>query len=73
MDNAVVKHFVFASPLLGFHIYKNTKNWRPVKTQEQSFHREFDNDFDRFAVAGKTVLPDKLAPFIVGHVPHKLS
>ena len=38
-----------------------------------TFHREFDNDFDGFAVTGKTLLPGKLAPPTVGHVPRKLS
>ena len=44
-----------------------------MKGQELTFHRELDNDFDRFAVAGKTLLPGKLAPSIVGHVPSELS
>ena len=55
MDNAVVQYFEFASVLRCFHVYKNTENWRPVKGQELTFHREFDNDFDRFAVAGKSL------------------
>ena len=50
-----------------------TENWRPVKGQELTFYREFSNDFDRFAVAGKTLLPGKLAPSIAGHVPRELS
>ena len=44
-----------------------------MKGQKLTFHREFDNNFDRFAVAGKTLLPGKLAPSIVGHVPRELS
>ena len=47
---------------------KTCETWKPVKGQELTFHREFDYDFDRFAVAGKTLLPGKLAPSIVGHV-----
>ena len=54
MDNSVVQHFEFASVLRNFHVYKNTENWRPVKGQELTFHREFGNDFDRFAVTRKT-------------------
>ena len=73
MDNAVFQHFKFASALRGFHVYKNTENWRPAKGQELTFHREFNNDFDRSTVAGKTLLPGKLAPSIVGHVPRELS
>ena len=73
MDNAVVQHFKFAPALRGFHVYKNTENWRPSKGQELTFHREFNNDFHRSAVAGKTLLPGKLAPSIVGHVPREVS
>ena len=73
MDNSVVQHFEFASALRGFHVYKNTENWRPVKGQELTFHREFVNNCGRFAVYGKTLLPGKLAPPIVGHVSRELS
>ena len=52
---------------------KTTENQRPAKGQELTFHREFDDVFDRFAVAGKTLLSGKLAPSIVGHVPRELS
>ena len=38
-----------------------------------TFLWEFDNDFDRFAVAVKILLPGKLAPSLVGHVPRELS
>ena len=38
-----------------------------------TFYREFDNDVDRFAVAGKTLLPGKLALSIVRPVPRELS
>ena len=41
--------------------------------QELTFHRDFDNDFDRFAVAGETPLPGKLAPPTMEHVPRQLS
>ena len=68
MDNAVVQHFESASALRGFHVYKNTQNWGPVKWQELIFHCEFDNNFDIFAVTGKKLLPGKLAPSIVGYV-----
>ena len=72
-NNIVVQHFELASALRGFHVYKNTENRRPVKGQELTFYREFDNEFNRFAVAGKTLLPRKLDPSIVGHVPRELS
>ena len=73
MNNAAVQHFEFASALQGFHVYKNTENWRPVKGQQLTFHREFDNDFHRLVVAGKTLLPGKLTLSIVGHFPGELS
>ena len=38
-----------------------------------TLHREFYNDFDRFDVAVKTLLPGKLAPSIFGHSPQELS
>ena len=37
------------------------------------FYREFYNGFVRIAVTGKILLPGKLAPSIVKHVPRKLS
>ena len=73
MDSVVVQLFECASALRGFHVYKNTENWRPVKGQEMTFHCEFDNDFDRFGLAEKTLLLGKLDPSIVGHVPRELS
>ena len=73
MDNIAVQLFEFASALRGFHVYKKAENWRPVKGQEMTSDWEFDNDFDRFDVAGKTLLLGKLDPSIVGHVPHELS
>ena len=72
MGNAIVQHFEFPSAFRGFHVYKNTENWRPVKEQELTFYREFGNDIDRFAVAGKTLLLGKLAASIFGHVPREL-
>ena len=51
----------------------STENWRPVKGQELTFHLEFNNDFNRFAVTGKTLLPGKLASSIVIHAPNELS
>ena len=37
MDNPVVQHFEFASAFQGFHVYKNTENWRLVKGQKLTF------------------------------------
>ena len=41
--------------------------------QELTFFCEFDCDFDSFVVAVKILLPGKLAPSLVGHVPRELS
>ena len=54
-------------------MYTKTENWIPVKWQELTFHCESDNDFDRFVVTGKTLLPGKQAPLIAGHDPLELS
>ena len=71
--DTIVEHLETESALRGFHIYKNTENWKPVKGQQITFHREFNNVYDRFAVAGRTLLPGRLAPSTVGHVPREIS
>ena len=71
--DTIIEHFEIESALRGFHVYKNTENWTPVKGQQLTFHREFNNIYDRFAVAGRTLLPGKLAPSTVGHVPREIS
>ena len=73
MRNAAVQHFEFTSSSRGFRVYKNTENWKRMKGQELKLHSEFDNNFARFAVAGKILLPSKIAPSIVGHVQRELS
>ena len=37
------------------------------------FKREYSNKQDRFAVAGITLLKDRITPITVGHVPRELS
>ena len=44
-----------------------------MKGQQLTLHRELHNVYDRFAVVGKTLLPGKLAPLTVGHVPREIS
>ena len=41
--------------------------------QEITFTKEKDNQHDRFAVVGKTILPGMLFPATVGHIPIELS
>ena len=66
-------HFEFLTGLRGFHIYSNTVNWKPCKGQKVTFKREHKNPYDKFAVAGKTLLKGKVGLIIVGHVPRELS
>ena len=68
-DAIIIEHFQIESALAlrGFHVYRNTDNWTPVKRQQLTFHRQLHNVYDRFAVAGKTLLPGKLAPSTVYH------
>ena len=44
-------------------MYTKTENWIPVKWQELTFRCEFDNDFDRFAVTGKTLAREASSPY----------
>ena len=46
-------------------MYKITENWKPFVGQEISFKRELSNEHGRFAVAGKVLLPNKLARVVV--------
>lgn len=73
VQTSIQHSFEFITGLRGFHVYKNTENWKPFVGQEISFKRELSNSFDRFAVAGKVLLLNKLAPVVVGHIPRELS
>ena len=39
-----------------FHAYSNTVNWKHHIGQKIFFKREHNNNYDKFAVAGKTLL-----------------
>ena len=49
--------FTFAMGLRGFHVYRNTENWKPVISQDVRFRREENNEKDRFAVRGFVRIP----------------
>ena len=61
----------FVTGLRGYHVYRS--DWKPFVKQPLSFKQEKDNKHDRFAVAGKALLPGTLFPSIVGHIPIELS
>ena len=63
----------FIIALRGFHAYHNTVNLNPCIEQKYNFKREFYNKHGRFAVGGRAMLPGKVAPVVVGHVPKELS
>ena len=63
--------FDFITGLRGFHVYRDI--WKPSLNQFINFKQEKNNRYDRFAVAGMTILPGTLAASIVGHMPRELS
>ena len=65
--------FKFTTGLRGFHVYKDTVKWKPFKGQKITFKREMDNKYDRFAVAGRVLLPHKIGQITVGHIPREIS
>ena len=65
--------FTFAMGLRGFHVYRNTENWKPVISQDVRFRREENNEKDRFAVGGFVRIPGRPGRVLVGHIPRELS
>lgn len=65
--------FEYFTGLRGFHVYSNTVNWKPHIGQKVSFKREHNNTYDRFAVAGTTLLEGRIGAVTVGHIPRELS
>ena len=59
--------------LRGFHIYSNTVNWKPSIGQKISFKREHNNNYDKFAVACKTLFKGQIGAVTVGYIPRELS
>ena len=57
--------FDYFTGLTGFHVYSNTVIWKPRIGQKISFKREHDKNYDKFAVAGKTLLKGKIGPVTV--------
>ena len=48
-------------------------NWVPSAGQNIIFKREYSSKYDRFAVAGKTLLKGFIVPITVGFIPRELS
>ena len=65
--------FTFAMGLRGFHVYRNTENWKPVISQDVRFRREENIEKDRFAVGGFVRIPGRPGRVLVGHIPRELS
>ena len=66
-------HFEFFTALRGFHLYSNTINWKLCNWHKLTFKGEHKNPYNKFAVAGKTLLKGKTKLIIVRHVPRELS
>ena len=65
--------FAYFTGLRGFHVYSNTMNWKPHIGQKIFFKHEHNNRYDKFTVAGKTLLKGRIGAVTVGHIPRKLS
>lgn len=61
----------FFTGLRGFHVYRSS--WKPYVQQKIEFRKEKNNKHDKYAVAGYTKLPGKLALCVVGHIPREIS
>ena len=65
--------FNFIAASRRFHVYHDTVNWNLYIGQDLSFKCELNNMRDKFAVFGKALLPEKIAPVVVGLVSKDLS
>jgi len=69
----IANHFEFYSGLRGYHVYKNTADWKPYEKEKVTLKREINNEHDKFAVAGRVTMRGKFGWIIVGHIPRELS
>ena len=65
--------FEYFTGLIEFHMYSNTLNWKPHIEQKISFKHKHNNNYDKFAVAGKTNLKGQVGAVTVGHIARELS
>ena len=56
-----------------YHVYSNTVSWKPYVGQKITFKREYNNPYNKFAVAGKVTVKEKAGLIAVGHVLRELS
>lgn len=61
----------FNTGLRAYHVYRTS--WKPFLKQQLMFKQEKDNNHDRFAGTGQTILPETIFPSSVGHIAIELS
>ena len=52
----MANHFEFYSGLRGYHVYKNSADWKPYEKEKVTLKREKSNKQDKFAVAGRVTM-----------------
>ena len=61
----------FFTGLRGFHVYRSC--WKPHVKQKIEIRKEKNNQYDKYAVAGYTKLPGKIALCVVAHMHREIS
>ena len=64
--------FEYFTGLRGFHVYPMV-NWKLRIGQKISFKREHDNNYNKFAVTGKTLLKGRIGAITVENISRELS
>ena len=65
--------FEYFIGLTAFDVYSITVNWKPHIVQKISFKCEHNNNYDKFSVAGETLLREQIGAVTFGHIPRELS
>ena len=65
--------FEYFTALRGFHVHSNTVNSKSHIGHKISFKREHINNYDKFAITGKTLLKGRIWAITVGHIPREFS
>ena len=69
-NQAFIKHS-FLCGLHGFHVYKEI--WKPITGELLRCSHEWNNIYDRYAIAANKQLRGRLADSIIGHLPREIS
>ena len=69
----MANHFEFYSGLRGYHVYKNSADWKPYEKEKVALKREENNKHDKFTVAGRVTMRGRFGWIIVGHIPREVS